>query len=141
MLILHPYLLRDTWVFDDARTHLKEEAFVLGATEMISRLVEAKGISDAAAGFRMTFSDEPFADADVALSWRREDPVSGNWYAGEVAGRAMECWLCPALFCYFREAPARIFVRADRLPEGVDPIWNPEPGQTGRRFVEAPGQR
>lgn len=141
MLILHPYLLRDTWVFDDARTHLKEEAFVLGATEMISRLVEAKGISDAASGFRMTFSDEPFAAADVMLSWRREDPVSGNWYAGEVAGRAMECWLCPALFCYFREAPARIFVRADRLPDGVDPIWNPEPGQTGRRFVEAPGQR
>ena len=40
MLTIHPYLLHETWVFDDPRTGLKEEAFVCGATEMISRLVE-----------------------------------------------------------------------------------------------------
>jgi hypothetical protein len=24
------------------------------------------------------------------------------------------------------------------LPAGIDPIWNPKPGETARRFVEAP---
>jgi hypothetical protein len=37
VLTLYPDLLRGTWVFDDERTHLEEEAFVLGMTEMICR--------------------------------------------------------------------------------------------------------
>jgi hypothetical protein len=138
MLVLYPYLLERTWVFDDAATGLKEEAFVLGASEMISRLVKAKRIPKPAKGFEMTFSDEPFAGADVELSWVRPDPGSGNWYQGDVAGERMECWLCPALFCYFDEAPPRIFVRAESLPKGVNPIWTPEPEQPGRRFVGPP---
>ena len=40
---IYPYRLGDCWVFDDARTGLKEEAFVLGSSEMMTRLVEAKG--------------------------------------------------------------------------------------------------
>ncbi len=44
MLTIYPYKLRETWVFDDPRTGLKEEAFVCGATEMISRLVSTKRI-------------------------------------------------------------------------------------------------
>jgi hypothetical protein len=47
VLTFYPYLLDGTWVFDDPRTGLKEEAFVCGMTEMISRLVEAKGITNA----------------------------------------------------------------------------------------------
>ncbi len=39
-LTLYPYLKDSCWVFDDARTGLKEEAFVLGATEMITRVVD-----------------------------------------------------------------------------------------------------
>jgi len=41
---IYPYKLHETWVFDDPRTGLKEEAFVCGATEMISRLVSTKRI-------------------------------------------------------------------------------------------------
>lgn len=36
----------------------------------------------------------------------------------------MVAWLCPALYEYFAEAPKRIFVKAEKLPEGVDPIWH-----------------
>lgn len=51
VLSLYPYLLNGTcWVFDDERTGLKEEAFVMGMTEMISRVVEAKGLHDAEGG-------------------------------------------------------------------------------------------
>lgn len=64
-LTLYPYLLGNTWVFDDSRTGLKEEAFVLGMTEMISRLVEVKEIPEAAKGFTLLFSMEPFEGADA----------------------------------------------------------------------------
>jgi hypothetical protein len=139
-LTLYPYLSGETWVFDDERTGLKEEAFVLGATDMVFTLVAAKQIPNAGKGFALTFSGQPFEGHDVRLDWQRADECSGNWYAGEVAGRRMECWLCPALFCYFEEAPRQIFVAAAPLPEGVDPIWTPPPGSTVRRFVAAPDQ-
>jgi hypothetical protein len=135
---LYPYLLRDTWVFDDPRTGLKEEAFVSGATDMISRLVQAKRIPDAGRGFLLTFAAEPFDGCDVRLAWQSGNPTDGNWYTGEVAGEPMEGWLCPALYCYFREAPPVIYVRAQPLPDGVDPIWRPPAGAAVRRFIEAP---
>lgn len=103
VLTLYPYLLDGhCWVFDDERTGLKEEAFVLGMTEMISHVVEAKGIPQADRGFAMSFSDRPFTSHDAELHWLRSDPASGNWYAGELVGKWMEGWLCPALLLYFR---------------------------------------
>ena len=50
----------------------------------------------------------------------------------------MKCWLCPALELYFQTAPKRIYVKAEPLPAGIDPIWTPPPGVIARRFVEAP---
>jgi len=136
-LRLYPYLKDSCWVFDDARTGLKEEAFVLGATDMITRVVAAKSIPDAERGFELTFAAEPFDGQDVELRWLRPDPVDGNWYAGDVAGQRMEAWLCPALLLYFVAPPRRIYVRCEPLPAGIDPIWTPPPGVTGRRFVDA----
>jgi hypothetical protein len=139
MLTLFPYLDSGTWVFDDERTGLQGEAFVLGATDMISVIVEAKAIPDAARGFSLTFSGQSFEGHDVRLVWQRHDPSgSGNWYSGDVAGRPMECWLCPALLLYFQTPPREIFVRAEPLPVGVNPWWTPPAGVVGRRFVEAP---
>jgi hypothetical protein len=62
ILTLYPYLYPGTtcWVFDDARTGLKEEAFVEGTSEMITRVVERKNIPRAAKGFLLSFSDQPF---------------------------------------------------------------------------------
>lgn len=152
-LTLYPYLQGNTWVFDDPRTNLKEEAFVLGSSEVLTRLVEAKAIPDAGKGFTLHFADHPFDGFDVALRWLRSDDaqvvpgqdgsasqVAGNWYGGVVAGQEMNGWLCPALGLYFGAAPARIFVRADPLPPGVDPVWHVTPGDLPpRRFVAAPG--
>ena len=110
MLTLYPYELCPglcLWVFDDPRTHLKEEAFVRGMSEMITALVTERQIPDASQGVSLTFSPTPF-DHDVELTWQRTadgSPVdsdsarsAGNWYAGEVAGQdsEMEGWLCPA---------------------------------------------
>jgi hypothetical protein len=152
LLTIYPYLLGDTWVFDDPRTGLKEEAFVLGMTEMISRLVEVKRIPKAAKGFSLQFGAEPFEGADAELTWIRSDDdqvvpgrdgsasqLFGNWYRGIVAGEEMEGWLCPALGLYFTSAPSRFFVRAEPLPDGVDPIWHiNRNAPVARRFVSAP---
>jgi hypothetical protein len=137
LLTIYPYLLDNSWVFDDARTGLKEEAFVLGSSEMMTRLVEAKDIPQADKGFALTFSDEAFDGHDAELTWQRSDDsqvlpgkdgsasqIFGNWYKGMVAGEEMKGWLCPALGLYFHAAPARIFVKAEPLHAGLDPIWH-----------------
>lgn len=153
VMTLYPYFYRDScWVFDDPQTGLKEEAFVLGASEMISRLVGAKRIRAAERGFALSFSDRPF-DHDVELSWidpheaadatgRSFDtmPGVGNWYTGLVDGQVMVCWLCPALYEYFTAAPERIYVKAAKLPAGIDPIWHVGSNAPGaRRYMTAPG--
>jgi hypothetical protein len=150
-MTIYPYLLGGTcWVFDDERTGLKEEAFVLGMTEMISRLVQTKVIPNATKGFALSFAAEPFGH-DVELNWVSPDQVAnlsnnawaaipemGNWYRGEVAGQEMIGWLCPALFLYFNEAPKKIYVKADPLPAGVDPIWHVEDDDPrANRFMSA----
>ena len=66
-LTLYPYLDSGTWVFDDERTGLQGEAFVLGATDMISAVVQAKAIPDAEQGFALTFSGQPFVGHVVRL--------------------------------------------------------------------------
>lgn len=142
VLTLYPYLRNGVcWVFDDSRTGLKEEAFVCGMSEMISRVVEAKGIPDAPRGFALTFAAEPFPGHDVELHWVRPEYDGGNWYTGTVVGERMEGWLCPALLLYFEAPPRQLFVRCDPLPQGVNPIWTPAPGEQSRRFVAAPDEK
>jgi len=138
-LTIYPYLLDSTWVFDDPSTGLKEEAFVCGASEMISAVVEGKTIPNAANGITLSFANERFEGFDVELHWTRADLPSvsmpGNWYKGAVSGKEMECWLCPALTLYFQAAPKTLYAFVEPLPEGVNPIWNPGPDEQGRRFV------
>lgn len=67
-------------------------------------------------------------------------PANGNRYRGLVAGEEMVGWLCPALFCYFDQAPAKIFVKAEPLPAGFDPVWHVKADDPrAKRFVSAPG--
>ena len=141
-MTIYPYLLQENcWVFDDEQNQLKQEAFVMGASEMITALLATKNIPNAAEGFQMTFSDEPFDGHDVQLELLGQGdsgPITGNWYKGEIAGEIMEGWLCPALLCFFDSAPQRLYVRADQLPAGIDPIWQVDPTDPRqRRFMSA----
>ena len=147
MLTIHPYLkiIPDKksggqqllWVFDDEQLKLKSEAFVCGMSEMITAMLLEKGIENAQDGFELTFSDVPFendshdcelewAEAET-FEWKQEKGINfvlpGNWYVGCVGGNVMEGWLCPALLLYFDKPPATIYVKAEELPEGVNPIW------------------
>jgi hypothetical protein len=144
-MTLYPYILNlgpnlRFWVFDDPSTGLKEEAFVMGMTDMIDRIVAAKKIPNAEKGITLKFCAAPMPDADTVLHWHapgemevKDDQgatykkLSGNWYFGTVAGEEMQGWLCPALFKYFPAAPKEIYVKAEPLPEGMDPIWHDAP--------------
>jgi hypothetical protein len=80
ILTRYPYIYPGTacWVFDDARTGLKEEAFVEGTSEMITRVVQRKKVPRAANGFLLTFSDQPCDGHDVERRWVRGDAEGGN---------------------------------------------------------------
>lgn len=133
VLTIHPYLIGNTWVFDDPRTGLKEEAFVLGMSEMITRVTELRGIPEAGSGFDLHFADSPFDGFDTVVV--RDIPdAGGTWYQGEVMGLPMRGWLCPALFLYFATAPERIYMAARALSPGVSPVWDPE-GVPTRQFI------
>ncbi len=152
VLTIYPYLLDDTWVFDDPRTGLKEEAFVLGMTEIISRAIEHKQIPNAPQGFAMHFSDQPFDGFDAEMTWQGRDDsqvvrgrdgsasqVFGNWYITTIAGKEMRGWLCAALGLYFRDAPRHIFVKHESIPAGVNSIWEiSRQDAKAIRYVSAP---
>lgn len=153
-LTIYPYLYNDTcWVFDEERLGLKEEALVMGMSEMITRVVQVKQIENPGAGFALRFSNNPF-EHDIELCWTSADEVArqrncelhhlpeyGNWYRGDIFGQPMMGWLCPALFLFFSEAPKNIYAQALPLPAGVDVKWQVAADDPrARRFVSASGE-
>jgi hypothetical protein len=106
--VIAPYFLHGTWVFDDDRVGLVQEPFVSGVLERIDDLV--RDIPNARLGFRLLFSTAPFPGYQRKLTWVREE-MGGNWYrADEPPSKG---WLCPALFRYFEQAPAELYVSAE----------------------------
>lgn len=108
MLVIFPYRVEGTWVFDDERAGLVREPFVSGIPEMIDRIV--RDIPNAERGFKLLFSAAPFPGFTDRLLWRREE-YGGNWYYSEET--KTEGWLCPALFKYFNTAPKEIYAKAE----------------------------
>jgi hypothetical protein len=104
LFVIEPYRSSGMWVFDDPRVGLEKEPFVAGMPEIIDLAV--RDIPDAAQGFHLIFSANPFPGAIIELEWAREE-MSGNWYRWN----AMEGWLCPALFHYFESAPSKLYVQ------------------------------
>ncbi len=108
MRVIFPYKLEGAWVFDDAAMELVQEPFVFGADDMIEWLVES--IPDAADGFKLLFSHQPFPGFQARADWVREE-MEGNWYRLEEP--PMEGWLCPALLKYFENPPKEIYAKAE----------------------------
>ncbi len=108
--VIFPYQKNGVWMFDDDAVGLKEEPFISGAPEIIDRLVVE--IRDAENGFALCFSEQPFPQFQGKLDWLREES-GGNWY--RLSGTDMDGWLCPAMFKYFTEAPASIYVKAEPI--------------------------
>ena len=108
ILVIAPYWLAGTWVFDDEAVELMQEPFVSGVPEMIDDLVV--DIPNAKDGFRLLFSSQPFPGYQRKMTRLRAE--SGGWWYRTDEPEA-EGWLCPALFRYFAEAPEQIYVKAE----------------------------
>lgn len=108
LILIMPYRHAGTWVFDDPSAGLVREPFVAGVPEMIDVLV--RDIPGATNGFRLLFSAQPFPGYQKKLTWLRGD-MGGNYYKMEEP--AMEGWLCPAMFRYYRTAPKELYVKAE----------------------------
>lgn len=106
IFVIKPYRWNGQWVFDESERNLNREPFVAGADVMIDRAVA--DIPNAEDGFIMIFSAKPFPCTQIVLEWRREE-LGGNVYYWREQG--IECWLCPALFAFFSEAPKKLFVQ------------------------------
>jgi hypothetical protein len=109
LLVIRPYKQHGVWMFDDPRAGLVQEPFVAGADVILDYLT--KEIPNAESGVTIFFSAEPFPGSQHEFHWRREE-VGGNWYYSPEYD--LEGWLCPALFKYFENAPARLFVHVKR---------------------------
>ena len=106
LFAIAPYKFEGFWVFDDPSVGLRQEPFVSGADDIIDILT--KDIPDAATGFKLVFSPQPFPGFTARFDWNRSEH-GGNWYTW--ADRGIEGWLCPALFKYFETAPNEIYVK------------------------------
>jgi uncharacterized protein DUF6717 len=106
LFAIAPYKFQGFWVFDDPRVGLRQEPFISGADRALDILTAE--IPDAAQGFKLVFSSEPFPGYDARFVRSRPE-FGGYWYSW--AERGMEGWLCPALFKYFETAPDEIYVK------------------------------
>ena len=106
IFVIKPYRWNSQWVFDESERNLLREPFVAGADTMID--VATAHIPNAADGFLMIFSANPFPGAEIVLKWRREE-MGGNTYFWEE--KDIEGWLCPALLEFYNEAPKALYVQ------------------------------
>ncbi len=109
-MMIQPYWSDDlsTWVFDDPAVGLKSEPFVSGAEKVLDLLTQ--DIRNARDGFRLFFSASPFPGFQRSLTLIREENGGGRY---GLDNSTMEGWLCPMLFKYFTEAPAKLYARVE----------------------------
>lgn len=129
------YKLENTWYFDDASRNIQREAFVLGASELITGLLGA----DKTKG-TVCFSTGPIPNYDIFLTCTEKcypngqstkievvrvagsdatvlkpvfeaDPTQApdsGWYVDE---HGNTCWLCPAQLAFFEQVADTIYIK------------------------------
>ncbi len=110
IMVIFPARYEDTWVFDDERVGLVREPFVSGVPEMLALLIQ--DLPHAENGFRLLFSPNPFPGYQAELVWLKGE-YGGHWYRWQE--KALEGWLCPAMFKYFVDVPQKIYCRAEPI--------------------------
>lgn len=116
IMILNPYWLHGTWVFDEPALGLRAEAFVAGADKQISYLVKKHNITNPEAGFRVYISATWFPDCQAYIEHIKPDEYgSGNYYRLTDGDVVIDGWYCPVLLMYFPTAPERIYCKVESL--------------------------
>lgn len=107
---IHPYWHEGLLVFDDASKGLDKEPFVQNADSVLWKLAcQTLGVDeDSDQRFTVLFSSQHFRGATASATLIEED-CGGHVYAHDDTGETF--WLCPALLCYFEEAPDALHVQ------------------------------
>jgi len=116
IMILNPYWLHGTWVFDEPALGLKAEAFVGGADKQISYLVKKYNINNPEAGFKVHISANWFPDCQAFIEHISPDEYgSGNYYRLTDGDVVIDGWYCGVLLMYFKTAPEKIYCKVESL--------------------------
>lgn len=137
MFFISAYRQGNTWLFDDKQRGIVAEPFVSGASELIQKYLDRKGIT-ATQDVPLVFSLQPFPNAEVTLtvteknyplkvvgfhtvqSYRageiqipsyeedRSQPATSAWYVDQ---EGEECWLCPAQIKFFGQVADVIYAK------------------------------
>lgn len=111
IMLIRPYKLNGTWVFDEPRVDVQREPFVGETNKLIDAVIDPAKLSQAETnGFNLIFSARPFPGYRIKVSFAREE-FQGSWFRWEEGN--LECWLCAAMYYYFSESPKEIYFKAE----------------------------
>lgn len=136
MFFISAYRQGKTWLFDDEARGILREPFVMGASELIQKYLNKKGIKKRK-NVPLVFSNQEFPNAEVILtctekcyptrlvgytkklvagrmvdvSVREPDTTASAtsaWYTDQEGDK---CWLCPAQIKFFGEVADKIYAK------------------------------
>lgn len=136
MFFISAYRQGNTWLFDDKSRGILREPFVMGASELIQKYLDKKGIKKRK-NVPLVFSTEEFPNAEVVLVCSEKlypnkivgynsieknqkvvkvpvmepdttaEPTSA-WYTDQ---EGHKCWLCPAQLKFFGKVADTIYAK------------------------------
>jgi hypothetical protein len=132
MFFISAYRQGNTWLFDDKQRGIVAEPFVCGASELIQKYLDKKGIT-ATQDVPLVFSLNHFPDAEVTLTcveklyptkdmrgvnpldysatiqtYVEDTTATSAWYIDQEGER---CWLCPAQLKFFGQVADTIYAK------------------------------
>jgi hypothetical protein len=124
MFVINAYRQGKTWMFDDKQRGLVAEPFVLGASELIQKYLDRKGMKRRRRNVQLLFSLQPFPEAEVILTCvekcypyvlhlekqkktYKKAPTSA-YYTDQDSHL---CWLCPAQLKFFGSVADVIYAK------------------------------
>jgi len=111
IMLIRPYKLGGTWVFDEPRVDVQREPFVGATNKLIDAVIDPEKLADAEKnGFNLIFSAQPFPEYRIKADFVREE-FQGSWFRWEEGN--LDCWLCAAMYYYFAESPKSIYFKAE----------------------------
>lgn len=129
------YLDGNTWFFDDKARGIQREAFVCGASELISLLAQKAGYESGVKNIRIAFSETMIPGYDCHITAIQKDyphipsgefksfagvglveifmpdetaPATSATYVDEEGNK---CWLCPAQLKFFNHVADHIYAK------------------------------
>ncbi len=140
MFTIKIYRRGKTWLFDDTARQIKAEPFVCGASELIQKYLDKKGLSRRRKNIPVVFSTQPFADAECVLTctekcypikWEKLSNIFGKHLTNHFSNvvrldydkskkptsahyidqEGQKCWLCPAQLKFFGQVADTIYAK------------------------------